>query len=199
MQSFRFLLAFLTALYCVSTLAAIEEVVVTAQKRAESVQDVPISITAISGEDLIRRGLNNMQDVARAVPNFDLPAANNMRNVSIRIRGIGSTGTNPGIENSVGTFLDGLYMPAGAMSFGELSDIQTIEILRGPQGTLYGPEYAARRAKHNDTEAIQRNGGPVARWLWGLRRSQFKRSCGGRSVRQHGWSTVILLPRPRGL
>ena len=138
MQSFRFLLPLMATLYSVSAFAAIEEVVVTAQKRAESVQDVPISITALSGEDLIRRGLNNMQDVARTVPNFDLPASNNMRNVSIRIRGIGSTGTNPGIENSVGTFLDGLYMPAGAMSFGELSDIQTIEILRGPQGTLYG-------------------------------------------------------------
>lgn len=138
MQSFRFLLPLVATLYSVSTFAAIEEVLVTAQKRAESVQDVPISITALSGEDLIRRGLNNMQDVARTVPNFDLPASNNMRNVSIRIRGIGSTGTNPGIENSVGTFLDGLYMPAGAMSFGELSDIQTIEILRGPQGTLYG-------------------------------------------------------------
>lgn len=138
MRSLNFLLPVLAGLYSVSTFAAIEEVVVTAQKRAESVQDVPISITAISGEDLVRRGLTNMQDVARAVPNFDLPASNNMRNVSIRIRGIGSTGTNPGIENSVGTFLDGLYMPAGAMSFGELSDIQTIEILRGPQGTLYG-------------------------------------------------------------
>ena len=164
MQSFRFLLAFLTALYCVSTLAAIEEVVVTAQKRAESVQDVPISITAISGEDLIRRGLNNMQDVARAVPNFDLPAANNMRNVSIRIRGIGSTGTNPGIENSVGTFLDGLYMPAGAMSFGELSDIQTIEILRGPQGTLYGRNTPLGALNittlkpSNETEALLRVG-----------------------------------------
>ena len=138
MRTIRFMLTPIVALYALSSFAAIEEIVVTAQKRTESVQDVPISITAISGEDLVRRGLNDMQDVARAVPNFDLPASNNMRNVSIRIRGIGSTGTNPGIENSVGTFLDGLYMPAGAMSFGELSDIQTIEILRGPQGTLYG-------------------------------------------------------------
>ena len=105
-----------------------------------------------------------MQDVARAVPNFDLPASNNMRNVSIRIRGIGSTGTNPGIENSVGTFLDGLYMPAGAMSFGELSDIQTIEILRGPQGTLYGRNTPLGALNittlkpSNETEALLRVG-----------------------------------------
>jgi iron complex outermembrane receptor protein len=138
MQFLRIIVASIAALSTLSSFAAIEEVVVTAQKRTESVQSVPISITAISGDELVRRGLNNMQDVARTVPNFDLPASNNMRNVSVRIRGIGSTGTNPGIENSVGTFLDGLYMPSGAMSFGELSDIQTIEILRGPQGTLYG-------------------------------------------------------------
>ena len=140
MRMFRIILAPIAALYAFSSFAAIEEIVVTAQKRTESVQDVPISITAISGEELARRGLIDMQDVARTVPNFDLPASNNMRNVSVRIRGIGSTGTNPGIENSVGTFLDGLYMPAGAMSFGELSDIQTIEILRGSDMRLVTTE-----------------------------------------------------------
>ena len=130
----------LIMLLCVSSMsyAALEEVVVTAQKRVESVQDIPISITALSGDELADRGLTDMQDVARYVPNFDMPNSNNIRNVRVRIRGIGSSGTNPGIESSVGTFLDGLYMPSGAMSFGELADIQSVEILRGPQGTLYG-------------------------------------------------------------
>lgn len=118
--------------------ATIEEVVVVAQKREQSVQEVPISITAFSGEELQARGLNDLQQLAAYVPNFDLPTSNNLRNSTVRIRGIGSSGTNPGIESSVGVFLDGLYMPTSAMSVGELADINTIEILRGPQGTLYG-------------------------------------------------------------
>lgn len=125
-------------LWAGTTLAAIEEIVVTAQKRTESIQDVPISITAFSGDELARRGLNDLQEVARYVPNFDMPSSNNLRNVRVRIRGIGSSGTNPGIESSVGTFLDGLYMPTGGMNFGELADINSVEVLRGPQGTLYG-------------------------------------------------------------
>jgi len=118
--------------------AQLDEIIVTAQKRAENVQNVPISITAFSGESLAARGLTDLTDVARFVPNFDMPTSNNQRNVSIRIRGIGSSGTNPGIESSVGVFLDGVYMPTGAMAFGELSDINSVEVLRGPQGTLYG-------------------------------------------------------------
>ena len=118
--------------------AEIDEIVVTAQKRTESVQDVPISITAFSGDELDVRGLNDMQDVARYVPNFQMPTGNISRNTSLRIRGIGSAGSNAGIEASVGSFVDGLYMPTNAMNFGELIDIQSVEILRGPQGTLYG-------------------------------------------------------------
>jgi len=126
------------ALSSTIAMAQIEEVLVTAQKRSESVQDVPISITAFSGEELTRRGIIDVQGIAQSVPNFDIPKSNNSRNVSIRIRGIGSSGTNPGIESSVGVFLDGLYQPTGAMAFGELADIESFEILRGPQGTLYG-------------------------------------------------------------
>lgn len=118
--------------------AQLEEIVVTAQKRSESVQDVPISITVLSGQELANRGLNDFTAIAESVPNFDLPVSNVSRNVSVRIRGIGSSGTNPGIESSVGVFLDGLYQPSGAQILGELSDIQNVEILRGPQGTLYG-------------------------------------------------------------
>lgn len=118
--------------------AQVDEVIVSAQKRQESVQDVPISITAFSGADLDTRGVTDFTDIAQTVPNFDLPSSNTSRNVSVRIRGIGSSGTNPGIESSVGVFLDGLYQPSGAQIFGELTDIQTVEILRGPQGTLYG-------------------------------------------------------------
>jgi len=118
--------------------AQIEEIVVTAQKRVESVQDIPLSITALTGDELDNKGLYGMEDVARYVPNFEMTTGNISRNTTIRIRGIGSAGSNPGIEPSVGSFLDGLYMPTNAMNFGELTDISSVEILRGPQGTLYG-------------------------------------------------------------
>jgi len=116
----------------------LEELVVTAQKRQESVQDVPISITAFSGEELTNRGLSSIQNIARFIPNFDMPAGNSLRNSSLRIRGIGSSSLNPGTESSVGVFLDGIFMPTSGQAFGELVDIQSLEVLRGPQGTLYG-------------------------------------------------------------
>ena len=128
----------LSSLSSAVAIAQLEEVIVTAQKRTESIQDVPISITAFSGEELARRGITDAQTLAQSVPNFDLPSSNASRNATIRIRGIGSSGTNPGIESSVGTFVDGVYMPSSAMALGELSDIASYEILRGPQGTLYG-------------------------------------------------------------
>jgi len=118
--------------------AEIEELVVTAQKRAESVQDIPISITAFSGDDLANRGLTDIQKISRATPNFDVPSGNSLRNSSLRIRGIGSSSLNPGTESSVGVFLDGIYMPTAGQAFGELVDINSVEVLRGPQGTLYG-------------------------------------------------------------
>jgi iron complex outermembrane receptor protein len=112
--------------------------VVTAQKRPESILDVPMSITAFSGDDLARRGLNDVGELAMSVPNLSMRAINISSNVGILIRGIGSSGNNKGIEASVGTFIDGLYMPAAAQMLGELTDIASFEVLRGPQGTLYG-------------------------------------------------------------
>jgi len=153
-------------------LADVDEVVVTAQKRVQSIQDVPISITALSGDDLDKRGLIDLSDVAETVPNFEMPVSNTSRNVSIRIRGIGSSGTNPGIEPSVGVFLDGIYQPTSAMAFGELGDIQSVEILRGPQGTLYGRNTpigalnVTTRAPSSETEGQIRLGMGNAGQYW---------------------------------
>ena len=165
----------LCALFAAPAAAELEEIVVTAQKRSESVQDVPISITAITGEELVQRGLTDFTEIAQSVANFDLPSSNLSRNVSVRIRGIGSSGSNPGIESSVGVFLDGLYQPSGAQILGELSDIQNVEILRGPQGTLYGRNTpvgavnATTRAPQQEFESLFRGGfgNYEQRWLNG--------------------------------
>ena len=117
---------------------AVEEVVVTAQKRAENIQDVPLSVSAYGAEMIERAGVQNLQDLASRVPNLNIDSSNNLRNTSVAIRGIGSSGSNPGVEPSVGVFLDGVYQPSGGMVQGELLDIASVEVLRGPQGTLYG-------------------------------------------------------------
>ena len=116
----------------------LDAIVVTAQKRAENVQDVPMSVSAYSGQMLERAGVSSITDLATSVPSLSVEQSSNARNTAITIRGIGSSGTNPGIEPSVGVFVDGVYLPTAGMIQGELLDIEAVEILRGPQGTLYG-------------------------------------------------------------
>tara|TARA_B100000900_G_C20601300_1_gene725719 strand:+ start:1844 stop:4123 length:2280 start_codon:yes stop_codon:yes gene_type:complete len=115
----------------------IEEVVVTAQKRAESIQEVPISITAFSGDFLEENGVQTIEDVARLTPNFAIQSSAQATNNRITIRGIGSVG-NTAIEPSVGVYIDGIYYPRPGSVIGMLMDIESFEVLRGPQGTLFG-------------------------------------------------------------
>jgi iron complex outermembrane receptor protein len=117
---------------------AIETVVVTAEKRSENVQDVGMSISAFSGDQLENRGITSMTDLAKFVPGLNILQTNNNRNSTIQIRGIGTAGSNPGIEPDVGVFVDGVYMAAAGSIQQNLLDISTVEVLRGPQGTLYG-------------------------------------------------------------
>lgn len=117
--------------------AALEEIVVTAQKRTESVQDVPISISAYSSDFLDKSGVSNLKDISLYAPNLTLSSAGQKANTRISIRGVGSVG-NAGIEPAVGVYIDGVYYPKPGSVIGELIDLQTIEVLRGPQGTLFG-------------------------------------------------------------
>jgi iron complex outermembrane receptor protein len=116
----------------------VETLIVTAAKRSENIQEVPMSVSAMSGNDLQRAGIVNFDEAARQLPSVQLSSANNNRNTTILVRGIGSSGTNPGIEPSVGVFLDGVYMPAAGPIQSNIQDIASLEVLRGPQGTLYG-------------------------------------------------------------
>ncbi len=114
---------------------ALEEIVVTAQKRAESLQDVPISVSAMSGEKLAEAGIPSMGDFSAYVPNFNV-TSNAIGDV-ISIRGIQS-GILASIEQSVGTFVDGVYRGRGTQSRFSFLDVGTVEVLRGPQSTLFG-------------------------------------------------------------
>lgn len=122
----------------------VEELVVTAQKRAENIQDVPISMTALTSQFIEDSGLTSILNMSQYVPNVQINAVTDSRSTAIRIRGIGSDGNNAGIDPSVGVFIDGVYIGrAGAAAITDFADIERIEVLRGPQGTLYGKNTAA--------------------------------------------------------
>jgi outer membrane receptor protein involved in Fe transport len=115
--------------------AMLEEVIVTAQKRAQSLQDVPISVSAMSGETVEEQGLVNLEAVSASIPTLHIGEA--QIGEQLFIRGIGS-GVNAGFEQSVGTYIDGIYYGRGRSSRNALFDVERIEVLKGPQGTLFG-------------------------------------------------------------
>jgi iron complex outermembrane receptor protein len=119
--------------------SGIEDIVVTARKRVEDVQDVPLSVSAVSGASLERRGIASVKELAASVPSLSLIGQNSARSSIVQIRGIGSSGLNPGIEPDVGVYFDGSYQKSvAAVLQSNLLDIEAVEVLRGPQGTLYG-------------------------------------------------------------
>jgi len=114
-----------------------EEIIVTAQKRVESVQDVPLSVAAFSGKTLENAGVTSVLELPRLVPNMTITRAAQTANVRLTIRGIGAAG-NSAIDPSVGTFVDGIYVPRPGALFASFNDMAGVEVLRGPQGTLFG-------------------------------------------------------------
>jgi iron complex outermembrane recepter protein len=113
----------------------LEEIVVTAQKREESLQDVPISVNAVSGEKLAEAGIARLDDLKAYVPNLQVTETGIANN--FYIRGIGS-GLNQGFEQSVSTYADGVFRGRGPQSRMPFLDLERIEVLRGPQPILFG-------------------------------------------------------------
>ena len=117
--------------------STIEEVVVTAQYRAQSIQDVPITITALSAEQLEAGNIFDIGSSANNVPGMTLGEFAPGQAL-IALRGVGSVDDGAGLDNSVAVFLDGIYMGRGAGTNFDMFDLERIEILKGPQGTLFG-------------------------------------------------------------
>ena len=114
------------------------DIVVTAQKRSERLQDVPLAVTALSGETLANRQINDTAALVGAVPSLSYQQGNNPTNTTFRIRGIGTALFSQGVEPSVSVVVDGVVAARQAQNFTDLADIERIEVLRGPQGTLCG-------------------------------------------------------------
>ena len=117
----------------------LEEIIVTAQKRAESLQDTPISIAAVSARDLENNGINDLTDLQSEVPNLQVtPHPNSATTAKIFLRGVGNNDDQVTQDPSVAVYLDGVYVARNQGLAMEVAELERIEVLRGPQGSLYG-------------------------------------------------------------
>jgi outer membrane receptor protein involved in Fe transport len=121
----------------------LDSIKVTAQKREEALQDVPISLTALPERLLRDTGVRDIKDMQVLVPGLTVTSTQSETQTTARIRGIGTVGDNAGLESSVGVVIDGVYRPRNGVGFGDLGEIERIEVLKGPQGTVFGKNTSA--------------------------------------------------------
>jgi iron complex outermembrane recepter protein len=119
------------------------EIIVTAQGRRQVLQDVPIAVTAVGGEEMKNSGATDIRQLNQLAPSLLVSSTGTEANGSVRIRGIGTVGDNPGLESSVAVFIDGVYRSRSGIGLNELGEIDRVEVLRGPQGTLFGRNASA--------------------------------------------------------
>ena len=139
-----------------------DTIIVTGTKRVQSLEDVPIAVTVLNSEQLERAGVRDITRLEALSPSFKIQSSNSeSQGTTLRIRGIGTTGNNIGLESSVGVFLDGIFLSRPGIALGDLPDVEQVEVLRGPQGTLLGRNTSAgalsiqsRRPNLQEVEAL---------------------------------------------
>jgi len=121
----------------------LEEIVVTATKREQTLQDVPVAVSVTTVETINKASIQDVSDLASIIPSLRVTTLQTSTNTNFIIRGFGNGANNPGIEPSVGVFIDGVYRSRSAGAIGDLIDVSRVEVLRGPQSTLFGQNASA--------------------------------------------------------
>jgi outer membrane receptor protein involved in Fe transport len=119
------------------------QIIVTATRRASPLSDVPIAVSAVGAAALQNSGANDIRTLNQLAPSLLVSSTGSEANASARIRGIGTVGDNPGLESSVAVFIDGVYRSRTGAGLNDLGEIERVEVLRGPQGTLFGRNASA--------------------------------------------------------
>ena len=121
-----------------------DEIFVTATLRSENLQAIPIAVSAYNAEALDKSGVKDLKNLDQVSASFNANSAQTESGgTTLRVRGVGTTGNNSGLESAVGIFLDGVYLSRPGIALGDLLDVQQVELLRGPQGTLFGRNTSA--------------------------------------------------------
>jgi iron complex outermembrane receptor protein len=116
--------------------SAFDEIIVTATRREEGAQDVPLALTAVSQDSLVVAGVPSVRELTSVVPGYN--GGRNLGAFQPFIRGVGSTGVTVSDESNVSTYVDGIYMPFAQSANVDIVEIDRVEVLRGPQGTAFG-------------------------------------------------------------
>lgn len=141
---------------------ALEEVTVYAQKRAQSILEVPVSVASYDGDLLDQAQVRDLSDLQQVAPSLVFNSSTGATQSIMTIRGIGTAGQNSGLEQSVGVFIDGVYRGRPGAALGDFVDIESVEVLRGPQGTLFGRNTSAGVISVRSKKPSYETGGHVS-------------------------------------
>ena len=122
---------------------ALEEIIVTASKRQQTLQETPIAVSVTGADTIEKARVLDISDLQTIVPSLRVTTLQTSSNTNFVIRGFGNGANNAGIEPSVGVFIDGVYRSRSAAAIGDLPRLQRVEVLRGPQSTLFGKNASA--------------------------------------------------------
>jgi iron complex outermembrane receptor protein len=117
---------------------SVQEIVVTAQKREQRLQDVPVAVTVLNTQQLQQAGVRSVKDLTNLASGLNATTNGSEATTTVRIRGIGTVADNAGLEDAVGLYIDGVYRPRNGVGFNNLGELADVEVLKGPQGTLFG-------------------------------------------------------------